>query len=98
MNEPATSWTFLTHHARMLLAIARDPASRIRDTAAACNVSERTAQAVITDLDENGYLSRERLGRRTHYTVHLDVGLRHPAEADVPVQALLALFTAHDQR
>ncbi|MFK4068100.1 MarR family transcriptional regulator [Streptomyces sp. NPDC029674] len=85
-------WTFLTHHARVLLSIARNPAARIRDIAAACGVTERTVQAVVSDLESTGYLSRKREGRRTHYTVHLDGTLRHPAEVDLPVKVLLDLL------
>ncbi|WP_322746926.1 hypothetical protein [Streptomyces tauricus] len=34
MNQ-AAGWGFATSHARVLLAIARDPAARLRDIAAA---------------------------------------------------------------
>ncbi|MFF5506512.1 MarR family transcriptional regulator [Streptomyces roseolus] len=64
MDQQAGGWDFLTNHARVLLAIARDPATRIRDIAAACHITERTAQSVVGDLERAGYLSRERDGRR----------------------------------
>ncbi|MFJ8313641.1 MULTISPECIES: hypothetical protein [unclassified Streptomyces] len=59
-----------------MVAIARDPATRIRDIAAACHVTQRTAQSIVGYLDQVGYLSREREGRRTHYTHRLDGRLR----------------------
>jgi DNA-binding MarR family transcriptional regulator len=96
VNEQAAGWDFLTNHARVLLAIARDPATRIRDIAAACHITERTAQSIVSDLEQAGYLSRERDGRRTRYTLRLDRRLRHPAEAHLPVTALLERFTGHD--
>ncbi|WP_342668235.1 AsnC family transcriptional regulator [Streptomyces violens] len=76
-----------------LLAVARDPTTRIRDIAAACRIAERTAQAIVCDLEAAGYLSRERIGRRTHCTLNLNGSLRHPAEAGLSIRALLDLFT-----
>ncbi|TXS80366.1 MarR family transcriptional regulator [Streptomyces sp. me109] len=93
VNEQAGSWSFLTNHARVLIVIARDPASRVREVAAACHITERTAQSIVKDLEEAGYMRRERSGRRTRYTLCLGGTLRHPAEAHVPVRGLLELFT-----
>lgn len=84
-------WTFLTSHARVLLAIARDPNIRLRTIAARCEISERTVQAIVVDLEQAGYLHRQRTGRRNQYTLHLDRPLRHPAEAGLTVRALVVL-------
>ncbi|WP_307816278.1 helix-turn-helix domain-containing protein [Streptomyces sp. MBT54] len=96
MNEQAGTWGFLTNHARVLIVIARDAAPRLRDIAAACHITERTAQSIVTDLEQGGYLRREREGRRTRYILRREGTLRHPAEAHVPVRDLLKLFTPHD--
>ncbi|MFJ9908930.1 hypothetical protein ACIRVK_39875 [Streptomyces sp. NPDC101152] len=63
-----------------------------------CRITERTAQSIVTDLEQAAYIRREREGRRTRYVVCADGTLRHPAEAHVPVQDLLDVFTAHDSR
>ncbi|GAB2767612.1 transcriptional regulator [Streptomyces bullii] len=97
MNRQAGGWGFLTNHARVLLAIARDPATRIRDVAASCHITERTAQSIVCDLERAGYVSRGRIGRRTQYALRLDGKLRHPAEAHLPVSDLIALFTGRDR-
>lgn len=96
MDGQVRGWTFLTNHARVLRVVSREPASRLRDIAAACHITERTAQAIVTDLEKAGYLSRERHGRRTRYIPDLDGGLRHPADAHLTVRALLSLFASHD--
>lgn len=87
-----TGWTFLTNHAHVLLAVARDPDARLRDVAATVGVTERAAQAIVADLEAAGYLTRERVGRRNRYTVNPAGRFRHPAEADHQVGELLALF------
>ncbi|MCD0483661.1 MarR family transcriptional regulator [Streptacidiphilus sp. ASG 303] len=85
-------WTFLTNHARVLLHIARDPEVRLRDVSAAAGITERSAQAIVADLESAGYLTRTRVGRRNRYTVDPTVRLRHPAEAGHPVGDLLGAF------
>jgi DNA-binding Lrp family transcriptional regulator len=85
-------WTFLTNHAHVLLSIARDPEIRLRDLAAAVGITERAAHRIVVELEEGGYISRERTGRRNHYELHTDVPLRHPIERHRTVAALIALL------
>jgi DNA-binding MarR family transcriptional regulator len=85
-------WTFLTNHAHVLLAIARDPNARLRDVADAVGITERAAQAIVADLEAAGYLHHRRVGRRNQYTVNRSGRFRHPAEADRSIGDLLALF------
>ncbi|HWG26130.1 helix-turn-helix domain-containing protein [Actinospica sp.] len=85
------TWTFLTHHARVLILIARDPDIRLRDAAVACGVTERTVQGIVADLEAAGYLSHTRDGRRNRYQVIPGTRFRHPAEADQQIAGLLAL-------
>ncbi|MFB7983654.1 helix-turn-helix transcriptional regulator [Streptomyces vinaceus] len=89
------SWTFLTSHARVLLALAKDRGARLRDVAAACMLTERTVQSIVADLEQEGYLTRVREGRRNHYRITAAASFRHPAEAGREIADLLALF-AHD--
>ncbi|MGW0122464.1 helix-turn-helix transcriptional regulator [Streptomyces sp. NPDC003327] len=92
-------WTFLTNHARVLLAIARDPDIRLREVAAQCGITERTVQAIVADLVRAGYVSRSRAadGRRNRYRIHPDAPFRHPAEAGHEIAGLLDLFTGRDR-
>jgi DNA-binding MarR family transcriptional regulator len=89
----AREWTFLTNHAHVLLAIAREPTARLRDVADDVGITERAAQAIVADLEAAGYLQRERIGRRNQYTVNPAGRFRHPAEADHSIGELLNLFT-----
>lgn len=82
-------WTFLTNHAHVLVAIARDPDARLRDVAARVGITERAAQGIVHDLVSAGYLTRERVGRRNRYEVDSAKPLRHPLERDHDVAVLL---------
>jgi DeoR/GlpR family transcriptional regulator of sugar metabolism len=78
----------------VLVEIARSPRARIRDIAAAAGITERTAQAIIADLEAAGYLTRARSGRRAVYTVHPDRPFRHPAQKGHRVGPVLTLLAS----
>lgn len=85
-------WTFLTNHSRVLVLIDGEREIRMRDISAAIGITERSTQRIVADLEEAGYLSHERVGRRNRYEVRPGMSLRHPREQDVEVGLLLALF------
>jgi Mn-dependent DtxR family transcriptional regulator len=90
-TPPPSGWTFLTNHAHVLFCIAKDPEVRLRDVAAQVGITERAVQRIVTDLEEQGYLTVSKEGRRNRYRVHPDVPLRHPIERHRTVKALLDL-------
>lgn len=90
------SWTFLSNHAHVLLCIARTPDARIRDIALLVGITERAVQRIIADLEEAGYLSHRREGRRNIYSVDARQPLRHPIERHRSVSALIALVADTD--
>jgi MarR family protein len=95
-EEGGSSWTLLTGHGHVLVEIARNPQARIRDIAAAAEITERTTQAIVADLEAAGYLTRNRTGRRTTYTVNPDSLFRHPAQDGHRIGPFLALLAATD--
>jgi DNA-binding IclR family transcriptional regulator len=95
MSDPAesgSSWTLLTGHGHVLVEIARNPEARIRDISAAAGITERTAQAIVADLEAAGYLTRTRAGRRTLYAVNRDSLFRHSAQEGLRVGPFLDLL------
>ena len=87
-------WTFLTNHAHVMVCLRRDPTSRMRDVADAVGITERAAQRIVSELEEAGYLAREREGRRNRYTLNMDLPLRHPLEGEHSSGELLELLAA----
>jgi DNA-binding MarR family transcriptional regulator len=89
-----THWTFLTNHSHTLLCIAEDPDVRLRDIAERVGITERAAQRIVAELEEAGYVSHEKVGRRNHYQVHASLPLRHPLEDHLSIGALLRVLTS----
>ena len=71
-------WKFITNHAQVLLCIAHDHETRLREIADTCGITERAAHRIVADLEEGGYITRERIGRRNRYEFHPEVAMRHP--------------------
>jgi DNA-binding transcriptional ArsR family regulator len=77
-EAPTRRWDFLTNHAHVLTCVADDPGIRLRDIATAVGITERAAHRILSELVEEGYVVREREGRRNRYQVKPELPLRHP--------------------
>lgn len=86
------SWTFLTNHARVLLCVARDPGARLRDIAAALDITERSAFGIITDLVEAGYVVKGKDGRRNRYHIQAHLPLPESVAMERTVGEVLAVL------
>lgn len=73
-------WTFLTNHAHVLIAISRNPQARQIDIGYAVGITVGAVQRIIGDLEAEGYIASERVGRRKHYRIIDNKPLRHPLE------------------
>ena len=83
------SWTLLSNHAHVLVAISQDPDARQKDIAYAVGITIGAVQRIVHELEEAGYLRSEKIGRRNHYHVVDDVPLRHPLESHHTVSDLI---------
>lgn len=86
------TWTFLSNHGHVLLAVARDPQARVRDIATRVGITERATQHILSDLVEGGYLTKSKVGRRNEYAVCAGQPFRHPAERNRTIDDLIAIF------
>lgn len=91
MERRGGAWTFLSNHAHVLIALAKDPSLRVRDLAMVVGITERAVASILADLEEAGVLVRERNGRRNVYTIDDGAPLRHPVEGHRKVRDILLL-------
>lgn len=81
----------MSNHGHVLVALDRDPASRLRDLAAQVGITERAVQQIIGQLVEEGFLEKGKVGRRNVYRIVPGTSFRHPLENGVRVTAFLDL-------
>jgi MarR family len=92
-ENTAPGWTFLTNHAQVLVCIAHDPGIRLRDIGERIGITERAAHRIVVELADAGYITRERTGRRNHYTINTYLPLPDPVAREQNVGELLEILT-----
>lgn len=91
--KASSGWTFLTNHAHVLTVLHSDPEKVLREVAIEVGITERAVQRIIQDLEEGGFIERERVGRQNRYRILKGQTLRHPIEAHRKIGDLLKLIT-----
>ena len=86
-----TEWSFITNHGLVLAAIARHPRSTARELGDDVGITERTAHKIIMDLEEAGYITKTKVGRKNKYTIHPGMPLAEEA-TDAAVGELLVML------
>lgn len=93
MSSGPSGWQFVTNHTQVLLCIARDPQIRLRDIADDVGITLGSAQRILAELVEAGYVKRERRGRRNQYVINRDAPmLRHAAQDGHDIGGLVDLL------
>ncbi|MFD2257078.1 helix-turn-helix transcriptional regulator [Luteolibacter algae] len=85
-------WTFFSNHGHVLICLSKNADQPLREVALAVGITERAVQRIVSDLEEAGYLTRERNGRRNIYTLKTDKELRHPLEKEHRIGEILAVL------
>lgn len=82
------AWGFLTNHAHVLIQIARDPRTTVREMAQNTGITERAAHSVLRDLRDARIVLVERDGRRNAYRIDVQALANHPrwaaSEMEIP--------------
>jgi predicted transcriptional regulator len=90
-------WTLISHHGLVLASISRNQEKTAREISKDAGITERTTHKIIMDLEQGGYITRVKNGRRNVYRIHPDMPLRNTL-SDAAVGELLELFGWHPQK
>jgi len=93
LTNPTPTWTFLTNHSHVLLAIWQSPGIKVREISELVGVTERAVLRIIHELVDDGFINIEKVGRENRYSVTADVPLRHPLEQHRRVSELLEMLS-----
>jgi uncharacterized membrane protein len=90
------TWTFLTNQAQVLVCIAHDPGVRLREISEQVGITERAAHRIVAELADAGYITKERVGRRSRYTIESDLPVPDQLIRSGKVGDLLAILVSQD--
>ena len=88
-GDAPAKWTFLSNHSHVLICLHRDPSLTLREVAQTVGITERSVQRILGELEEAGYLQRERKGLRNTYKFRMSAPLRHPIESHCRIGDLI---------
>ena len=89
-EQAIPSWTFLTNHAHVMIALSRNPDLRQKDIAYSVGITVGAVHRILTELEDAGYLTSERISRRKHYEINTTMPMRHPLEDQHSVHDLIS--------
>src|SRR4051812_17937679 len=87
-----SDWKLLSNHGQVLVFIAREPDSRLRDIAEGVGITERSAHRIVSELCNGGYLARKQNGRRNHYEIRPDIPIQDPLLGEHWIGEILAVL------
>jgi MarR family len=92
LNTEPADWSFLTNHAQVLICLAREPEIRLRDLGDQLGITERAAHRIVRALADAGYITRQRNGRRNHYTINAHLPLPDAIAREQNIGELLKIL------
>jgi len=84
-------WSFITNHGLVLAAIAKHSDSTSREVGDTVGITERSAHKIIKDLEQEGYITKIKVGRNNRYKIHPDVPLKDEV-SDSTIGELLVIL------
>jgi len=90
-GDRESDWTFLSNHSHVLLCLHHEPHLTLREVADRVGVTERSVQRILGELEEEGFVVRQREGLRNRYRFKTNARLRHPIESHCTIGDLIAM-------
>lgn len=85
-------WKFITNHALILCQIAEQPCITMREISINLGITEKATHRIISELEEEGYLTKYREGRCLRYRINSDLPLRAETQRDNAIGNLLEVL------
>jgi len=78
-------WNFLSNHGLVILHIVQNPQATLREIALSTGLTERAVYQIVRELEEGGFITKRKVGRRNAYTLNRQAILSYPAFGQVTV-------------
>lgn len=89
-------WAFITNHGAVLAIIAKHESVTAREMSIRLGVTEGSVLRIIRDLEESGYLTRRKDGRKNSYELNHERPLPLPENRVIAVGDLLRVLNGPD--
>jgi DNA-binding IscR family transcriptional regulator len=86
-------WTFFSNYGHVIVCLAKNHESRLRDVASEVGITERAVQKIVRDLQDADFVTVTKQGRCNRYRLNKRKALRHQLEAKCTIGQLLSLVT-----
>ena len=94
MKEKRNQWNVLSNHGLVLICLHNYEGYPMRLIGQVIGITERAVQRIVADLEQSGYIIREKVGRKNHYKIQKDASLRHAISGHCTVGQFLECFNA----
>jgi hypothetical protein len=88
------NWTLMATHGVVLLYIATNPDSTMRQMSDTLSVTERRISQIVRDLSDANLIEVTRCGRRNAYKVNCQSHFLHPSLSHVPLGRVVEALSA----
>src|SRR5688572_7470397 len=92
------SWRFITNHMRILAFISCHETVTVRQISDSLGLAEPSVRRIISELINDGYVTKELKGRINRYCVSKSLPLKAPEFGDVTVGELLDTLDTPQKR
>ena len=89
MSQANRPWTIFSNHGLVLLHVAANPNSTLRELSDTLSITERQVFRILKDLAAADMLQVKRQGRRNCYVINPAAHLRHPTLSHVALQRII---------
>jgi predicted transcriptional regulator len=87
-------WTFLSNHGRVFEYVATHKHSAAETMSRDIGITQRVIFMILKDLENEGYISRKKIGRCNHYQINADLPMRHHLDSNRTVREILPSWIA----
>ena len=77
-QENRKEWQLFTSHGLVLISLLNVQGKTVREIGLELNLTDRAIARAISDLEEEGYIVKTKLGRRCFYRVNEERKLKYP--------------------
>jgi hypothetical protein len=89
LNRTVSEWYHCSSHGTVLMHIAANPHTTIKEIADALCITKRAVWGTVGDLRRGGQIRVVRIGRSHHYYVNMEAPFLHPTISGVKIGNLL---------